>query len=86
MIRVLITVWGEANIQRIMDGKTKNSLTYMKMVKRLNVQGVACSKAQLISKINYLKPQFTDGQKANRSGASTDAIYKVCPYWDELSK
>ena len=68
---------GEANIKRIMDGKTKKILlTYMKMVERLNAQGIACSKAQLISKIKYLKTQLTNRQKANRSGASTDALYK----------
>ena len=72
-------------LQRIMGGNMKNSLAYMKMVERLNAQGIACSKAQLISKIKYLKTQFTNRQKANRSGASTDAIYKVCPYWDQLS-
>ena len=46
-IEVLIPVWAEADIQRIMDAKTKkNSLAYMKMVKGLNAQGIACSKAQ----------------------------------------
>ena len=71
-----------------MDGKTKKDLLayrYMKMVERLNAQGVACSKAKVISKIKYLKTQFTNGQKASRSGTSTDAIYKVCPYLEELS-
>ena len=58
-----------------MDGKTKNSLAKMKMVKRLNVQGIACNKALLISKIKYLKTQFTNGQKANRSVAGRDAMY-----------
>ena len=53
MIKALITVWEEADIWRITDGKMKmNSLAYyIKMVERLNALGVACSQAQLISKI-----------------------------------
>ena len=56
MIKALITVWEEADIWRIMDGKMKNLLAYMKMVERLNARGVACSKAQLISKIKHSSP------------------------------
>lgn len=84
--QALITVWGEADILRILEGKTKrNQLAYQKITEKLNNQYLLqCNKTQVISKIKYLKTQFTNGKKANRSGAGKDDILKVCPWWDEL--
>ena len=44
----------------------------------------SCTKTQVISKIKYLKGQYTQAKNKDRSGASRDDLIRCCPYFDEL--
>ena len=85
-VKALISMWGEDGIQRILNGKTKRSaVAYQTITERMNSEfNFKCTKNQVLSKIKYLKGQFTAAKNKNRSGASRDDILKACPFWDAL--
>ena len=85
-IKALISMWGEDSIQGILNGKTKRAaVAYQTITERMNSEfNFKCTKNQVVSKIKYLKTQFTTAKNRNRSGASRDDILKACPFWDAL--
>ena len=80
---------GDDNIRRILEGKTKkNQLAYQQIAKWMNSEhNFPCTKTQVISKIKYLKGQYTreytQAKNKDRSGASRDDMIRCCPYFDE---
>ena len=84
--KALISLWGDDNIRRILEGKTKkNQLAYQQIAERMNSEhNFPCTKTQVISKIKYLKEHYTQAKNKDRSGASRDEMIRCYPYFDEL--
>ena len=80
--KALISLWGNDNIRRILEGKTKkNQLAYQQVTERMNSEhNFPSTKTQVISKIKYLKGQYTQAKNKDRSRASRDDMIRCCPY------
>ena len=82
-IKVLITTWGESDIQEQLDGAKRNRPIFVKIAKALEEEGFDRTWLQCRTKMKSLKAEYRTVKDSNNC---TGRDRKTCRYFDELDE
>ena len=73
-VQVMLSIWGDASVQRQLKGTVRNSHVFDKIVKELASKGYQCDKKQCREKLKQLKKKYKEvADSLRRSGAGVDS-------------